>query len=58
MRTSGAATETRLTLATAAVALGMIMVLMGGPAEFMRAAEAMLWGGAEALHQAWVNFRR
>jgi hypothetical protein len=58
MRTSGAANESRLTFATAAVALGMIMVLMGGPAEFMKTAEAMLQGVAEAIYQAWANFQR
>jgi hypothetical protein len=50
MRTSGAATETRMTLAVGLVALGIAMLLAGGPTEFMLASERVLQGIAETVH--------
>jgi len=57
MRTSGAATETRMTLAVALVALGIVMLLAGGPSEFMFACENMLRQVAESIYAGWLTFR-
>lgn len=57
MRTSGAATETRLTLAMGVIALGVIMLLAGGPANFMIACEHALRSVAESIYQGWLTFR-
>jgi hypothetical protein len=58
MRTSGAATETRLTFAMGIIALGVVMLLMGGPREFMLACERALQSMAEAIYQGWLAFIR
>lgn len=58
MRTSGAATESRLTLAIALVALGIVILLAGGPTDFMHACEDALRALAESLYQGWLSFRR
>lgn len=57
MRTSGAATESRLTLAIAVVALGVVILLAGGPANFMNSCEHALRAVAESLYQSWLTFR-
>ena len=57
MRTSGAATESRMTLAIGLVALGVIMVLAGGPHEFFVTCDKALRGLAEAIYQGWLSFR-
>ncbi len=57
MRTSGAATEGRLTLALGIVALGVAVLLAGGPADFMTACDNALRAAAEAIYQGWLSFR-
>jgi hypothetical protein len=57
MRTSGAATESRMTLAIFAVALGMLIVLAGGPSNFFVACDKTLRAVAEAIYQGWLSFR-
>lgn len=57
MRTSGAATESRMTLAISLVALGVVMLLAGGPAELMLACERVLQGAAETVYQFWLRIR-
>jgi len=57
MRTSGAATESRLTFAIGVIALGVIILLAGGPANFMNACENALRSVSEALYQGWLSFR-
>ena len=57
MRTSGASTESRMTLAIAIIALGMAMLLAGGPANLMQACENVLRATAEAVYQGWLSFR-
>lgn len=56
MRTSGAVTESRMTLAMAVIALGVVMLLAGGPAEFLLACERALQGIAEAIYRGWLAF--
>ena len=58
MRTSGAATESRMTVAVCLVALLILVVLAGGPAEFMGSCERFLRGVAESAHDAWVKAGR
>jgi len=58
MRTSGAATESRLTIAMGIVAILFLMVLAGGPRELMVLVEDGMWAVAETIYQAWVSFRR
>ena len=57
MRTSGAAQETRLTLAIGVVALGVAMLLAGGPANLILVCENALRAVAEAIYQGWLSFR-
>ena len=57
MRTSGAATESRMTLAIFLIALGAAIVLAGGPRDFMVACDNALRAVAEALYQGWLSFR-
>lgn len=57
MRTSGASTESRMTLAMAIIAFGVVMVLSGGPADFMQACESGLRTVAESIYQGWLTFR-
>lgn len=56
MRTSGAVTESRMTLAMAVIALGVVMLLAGGPAQFMLACERALQSIAEAVYRGWLAF--
>lgn len=57
MRTSGAATESRLTLAIGIICLGVAILLAGGPANFFIACENALRAVAEAIYQGWLSFR-
>lgn len=57
MRTSGAATETRLTFFVAMIALGVVILLAGGPANFVYACENMLRVVAESIYRGWLTFR-
>ena len=58
MRTSGAATETRLTFAMGVIVVGVVMLLAGGPHEFMLTCERALQSVAEAIYQGWLSFTR
>jgi len=49
MRTSGASTETNLTLATLVVAACLTVYLFGGPSEFMLACEKVLRSLADGI---------
>ena len=57
MRTSGAATESRMTLAIGLVALGMAVVLAGGPSSFFVVCDNALRSVAESIYQGWLSFR-
>ena len=57
MRTSGVATESRMTLAIFLVALGIAIVLAGGPRDFMVACDNALRAVAESIYQGWLSFR-
>ena len=46
-----------MTLAMAIIALGMAMVLAGGPANLMQACESVLRATAEAIYQGLLSFR-
>ena len=58
MRTSGAAAESRMTFAMGVIALGVIVLLNGGPGNVMVACEQALRQVAEAMYQAYLSFRR
>ena len=57
MRTSGAGTESRLTVAIGLVFLGMLMVLAGGPASFFALFDQALRTLAEMVYKTWLSFR-
>ena len=40
------------------IVLGVVMLLAGGPREFMLACEGVLQSMAEAIYQGWLNFTR
>jgi hypothetical protein len=46
-----------MTIAIALVALGVVMVLAGGPANFMQACERGLQAVAESVYQGWRSFK-
>ena len=50
MRTSGATTESQMTLAVCLVALGILVLLAGGPAQFMIEIERVVVSIAETAH--------
>ena len=58
MRTSGAATENTLILATCVVAFAIVVFLFGGTSEFFWMLEQMLRGLAESVVQAVRNLFR
>ena len=47
-----------MTLAMAIIALGVVMLLAGGPKNLMLACESALQGAAEAIYQGWLSFTR
>lgn len=53
MRTSGAPTESSMVVAMLVIAVAILMVLAGGPAEFLLTLEHMLWAAGEAVYQTW-----
>lgn len=57
MRTSGAATETRLTFAMFVIALCVAILLAGGPTNLMIACENALRSLYEAIYRGWLSFR-
>jgi hypothetical protein len=57
MRTSGAATEIRLIFAIGVVALGVALLLAGGPRNLMIVFENALRAAAKAIYQGWLSFR-
>jgi len=57
MRTSGAASETGMTVAIAVIALIFLIVLAGGPADFFLAIERTLEAIGGSLYHAYQNAR-
>jgi len=57
MRTSGRASETQLTFVVALVAIGFLVILNGGPGQFMADVEQMLEAVAAAILQVYQNVR-
>jgi hypothetical protein len=57
MRTSGAATESRLIFAMVFVALFVCTVLAGGPKELMLTVENALRTIAATIVQIWLSWR-
>ena len=49
MRTSGASSESTLTIATVAVAAILVVYLFGGPSQFLLASEKLLRSVAEGI---------
>ena len=58
MRTSGAGNETQMIVAVGLVALGIVVLLAGGPSEFLTTCEQVLRGLAESAQEAWVRASR
>jgi hypothetical protein len=57
MRTSGASTDTPLTVAILCIAIGLIVVFAGGPGELLRVLDRALQSMGEALFKAYQSFR-
>ncbi len=53
MKTSGAATEHRMTIALVVVGVGIAMLLAGGPTELMIAFERALRSVGQSISQLW-----
>jgi hypothetical protein len=58
MRTSGSTTETNLTIASALVALFVVVVLAGGPSEFLLMVERTLRSAGEGITQLVSDARK
>jgi hypothetical protein len=57
MRTSGIASEGKLTVAVFVIAIGFLMVLAGGPSQFMLAVERTLEAAATGVYEIYQNMR-
>ena len=57
MRTSGASTDTPMTVAVCAIALGLLVLFAGGPDEFMHVLNRAIQSVGDALFKAYQNFR-
>jgi hypothetical protein len=57
MRTSGAATETNLTVAVFLIALACLVVLAGGPSEFLSTLERVLEAATGAIYSVYQSAR-
>jgi hypothetical protein len=57
MRTSGATSENQMTWVILAIAIAFLMVLAGGPSQFVIAIERTLEAGAAALFQVYQSLR-
>jgi hypothetical protein len=57
MRTSGIASEGKLTVAVFLIAIGFLMVLAGGPSQFMLAVERTLEAAATGVYEIYQNMR-
>ena len=58
MRTSGADNESQLVVAVACVALGFVVLLAGGPSQFLTTCEQALRGVATSVQEAWLTAGR
>ena len=57
MRTSGASTDTPMTIAVCCIALGLLVLFAGGPTEFMHVLNRAIQSLGDALLKAYQNFR-
>ena len=57
MRGSGIASEGKLTVAIFLIAIAFMMVLAGGPSEFMLAIERTLEAAVASIYQIYQNTR-
>jgi hypothetical protein len=57
MRTSGIASEGKLTVAVFLIAIGFLMVLAGGPSQFMMVVERTLEAAATGVYEIYQNMR-
>jgi hypothetical protein len=57
MKTSGASTETAMTVAVCCIALGLLVAIGGGPSEVLRVLDRAIRSLADALIQAYQSFR-
>jgi hypothetical protein len=57
MRTSGASTETTLIIAVVCVAVGILVILAGGPGEVLRVLDGAVHSVGDALFKAYQHFR-
>jgi hypothetical protein len=57
MKTSGASTETSLTIAVCAIALALLVMFAGGPSEFLQVLNRAMQSVSDALFRAYQNFR-
>ena len=57
MRTSGASTDTPMIVAVCFIALGVVLLLAGGPNELLRVLDRALQTVGDTLLNAYQNFR-
>jgi hypothetical protein len=57
MRTSGAVTESKLTVAVFIIALGCLVLLAGGPSQFLETVERALEAAAGAVYHVYRSVR-
>ena len=57
MRTSGAASETNMTIVVMVIALGLLVLFSGGPREFLLALQGAITNVGSFLFAAYQSFR-
>jgi hypothetical protein len=57
MRTSGIASEGKLTVAVFLIAIAFLVVLAGGPSQFMQVVERALEAAATGIYEIYQNMR-
>ena len=57
MKTSGGSTETAMIVAVCCIALGLLVLLGGGPREVLLVLDRAIHSLADALIQAYQSFR-
>jgi hypothetical protein len=57
MRTSGASTDTPLTIVVVCVAIGMLIIFAGGPDDVIRVLDRAVHFVGDAMFRAYQHFR-
>jgi hypothetical protein len=57
MQTSGASTESRMTITIILIAVGLLVILAGGPSDFLKVVDRVLQTGFQACLKVYQGLR-